>query len=114
MSGDRTKERLSLATEHLQIAIEYSRRGRSTFFDPDTPDTLRLVESELRKAYESLNRLGDPFYHANPGMPRERIGEVRQALTRDYSDVDSEELWRLVTEEAPRLLRRLARIRAPP
>jgi len=114
VSSDRTKERLSLATEHLQIAIEYSRRGRSTFFDPDTPDTLRLVESELRKAFESLNRLGDAFYHANPGMQRERIGEVRQSLTHDYSDVDPDELWRLVTDEAPRLLRRLSRIRAPP
>ncbi|MGP8110043.1 MAG: HepT-like ribonuclease domain-containing protein [Thermoplasmata archaeon] len=113
MNGDRTKERLSLATEHFQIAIEYSRRGRATFFDSDTPDTLRLIESELRKAYDSLNRLGDAFYHINPGMPRERIGEVRQSLTHDYSEVDPDELWRLVTDEAPRLLRRLARIRVP-
>ncbi len=113
MRDDRTKERLSLAIEHLQTAIEYSRRGRVTFFDPDVPDTLRLVESELRKAYESLNRLGDSFYNTTRTLPRERIGEVRQSLTHDYAEVDPDELWRLVTEEAPRLLRRLTRIRAP-
>jgi uncharacterized protein with HEPN domain len=112
MTEDRTRERLSLAIEHLQTAIEYSRRGRKVFFDTETPDTMRLVESELRKAYESLNRLGDSFYNSNPKMPRERIGEVRQALTHDYADVDPAELWRLVTVEATDLLRQLTRIRA--
>jgi uncharacterized protein with HEPN domain len=113
VTDDRTRERISLAIEHLQIAIQYSRRGRVAFFDPDNPDTSRLVEGELRKAYESLNRLGDSFYNSNPAMPRTRIGEIRQALTHDYSDVDSDELWRLVTEEAPRLLRRLTRTKVP-
>jgi uncharacterized protein with HEPN domain len=113
VTDDRTRERLSLTIEHLQTSIEYSRRGRKVFFDADNPDTMRLVESELRKAYESLNRLGDSFYNSNPKMPRERIGEARQALTDDYADVDPAELWRLVPAEAPDLLRQLTRIRVP-
>lgn len=113
MSADRTRERLSLSIEHLQIALEYARRGRDTFADPENPDTRRLIEAELRKAYESLNRLGDTFYGSNPRLPRERIGKIRQMLTHDYAEVDSDTLWKLVTNEAPRLLRRLARIRPP-
>ena len=111
MSEDRTRERLSLSIEHLEVAIEYSRRGRATFDDPENPDTRRLVEAEFRKVYESLNRLADAFYHSNPTFERARIGEVRQRLTHDFSDVDTDELWRLVSDEAPRLLRRLTRVK---
>ena len=111
MTEDRSRERLSLAIEHLQNAIEYSRRGRSVFLDTENPDTQRLVEAEMRKAFESLNREGDRFFHENPSLDRSRIAEVRQALTHDYADVDPAELWRMVTEEAPRLLRRLTRAR---
>jgi len=111
VTEDRSRERLSLAIEHLQNAIEYSRRGRSVFFDTEDPDTQRLVEAEMRKAFESLNREGDRFFHENPSLDRSRIAEVRQSLTHDYADVDPAELWRMVTEEAPRLLRRLTRAR---
>ena len=113
MTDERIRERLSLAIEHLQNAVIYSRRGRTVFFDPAVPDTRRLVEGELRKAFESLNRQGDSFYNANPALDRAWIGEVRQLLTHDYSDVDLQVLWRLVTERAPPLLRRLARARVP-
>lgn len=114
MSADRTRERLSLAVEHLQNAVAYSRRGRSRFFDPADPDTRRLVESELRKAFESLNREGASFFAENPTVDRERIGAIRQVLTHDYAEVAVAELWALVTDEAPRLLRRLVRARRPP
>lgn len=113
MSSDRTRDRLSLAIEHLQNAVEYSKRGRDVFFDPSVPDTQRLIEGELRKAFESLNRQGDTFYHANTQLDRAWIGEVRQLLTHDYADVDADVLWELVTTQAPALLRRLARARTP-
>ena len=113
MTSDRTTERIALAIEHLQNAVQYSQRGRERFFDPEDPDTRRLVEGELRKAFESLNRLGDGFFHANPALDRERIGGVRQLLTHDYAEVEPGVLWRLVSEESPRLLRRLARATAP-
>ena len=113
MTEDRTKQRFSLAVEHLQNAVEYSRRGRTVFFEPDDPDTRRLVESELRKAFEALNRQASGFFLANPSLDRARIGEVRQLLTHDYADISPEELWRLVTEDAQRILRRLARAKIP-
>ena len=113
MTSDRTRERLSLSIEHLRNAVVYARRGRAAFFDPKNPDTQRLVEGEIRKAYESLNRQGDRFYHENPALDRARIGEVRQQLTHDYADVDPDLLWRLATVEAPLMLRRLARAKVP-
>jgi uncharacterized protein with HEPN domain len=113
VTEDRSRDRLALAIEHLQNGVEYSRRGRAVFFEDSDPDTRRLVEGELRKAFESLKRLGDGFYHANPTLDRERIGAIRQLLTHDYSDVEPEQLWRMVSIEAPRLLRRLARAQLP-
>lgn len=74
---------------------------------------MRLIEGELRKAFESLNRQGDSFYHANPKLDRARIGEIRQLLTHDYADMDAAIIWRLATEEAPTLLRLLARAKVP-
>jgi uncharacterized protein with HEPN domain len=113
VTADRIADLLSLAVEHLRYAIGYSDRGRQVFFDPDDPDTSRLVESELRKAYESLNRLGKAFYRSNPSLPEREIGRIRELLTHDYGDLDIEEVWRVATQEAPGLLRRLSRIRAP-
>lgn len=113
MTSERTAERLALAIEHLQNAVEYSRRGRELFLDSGNPDTRRLVEGELRKAFESLDRHGDAFFHANPALDREWIGGVRQLLTHDYAEVDPGTLWKLVREDAPRLLRRLVRATVP-
>jgi uncharacterized protein with HEPN domain len=104
---------LSLAIEHLQQAIEYARRGKKVFFDPENPDTARLVESELRKAYEAMNRLGQPLFRANPTLPADEIGRVRQLLTRDYGDVILEEVWRTVSDRAPKLLRLLTKVKVP-
>lgn len=113
MTAGRSRDRLALAVEHLQNALAYSRRGREVFFDPASPDTQRLVEGELRKAFESLNRQGDPFFHANPSLDRAWVGKTRQFLTHDYAEIEPQQIWRLVTEEAPRLLRQLARAKMP-
>ncbi len=113
MTVDRTRERLSLAIEHFQNSVQYARRGRAAFFDEQNPDTRRLIEGEVRKAFESINRQGDSFYAANPPLDRSRIGEVRQLLTHDYAEIDPELLWRLVSDEVPRLLRRLSRAKLP-
>jgi uncharacterized protein with HEPN domain len=113
VTSDRTTERLALTIEHLQNAVEYARRGREVFLDSRNPDTRRLVESELRKAFESLNRQGDGFFHANPSLDRAWIGGVRQVLTHDYAEVDPGTLWRLIRDDAPRLLRRVVRATVP-
>jgi uncharacterized protein with HEPN domain len=104
---------LSRAIEHLRAAISYSERGRETFFDEEVPDTFLLVEGELRKAFESLNRLGRSFFSANSQLDRDRVGEIRQLLTHDYSDVDRDLVWAIVREDAPKTLRILSRARRP-
>jgi uncharacterized protein with HEPN domain len=100
---------LSLGVQNLQIALRYAERGRRVFFDEENPDTHRLVEGELRKAYESLHRLGASFWNANPRLPRERVGDIRQLLTHDYAGVDLEEVWEIVSVEARPLLHGLMR-----
>jgi uncharacterized protein with HEPN domain len=104
---------LALGIEHLRAAVGYARRGRTAFFNEKDPVLSVAVESELRKAFESLNRLGQPFWRANPSLPRDRIGEIRQILTHDYAEVDAELIWSVVTDEAPTLLRKLSRAKLP-
>lgn len=103
----------SLAIEHLRNAAQYAKRGHRIFFDPDVPDTYLPVESELRKASESLNRLGQSFWRTNRALPRERIAEIRRLLTHDYTDVDRELVWSVAAREAPVLLRRLTHAKLP-
>jgi hypothetical protein len=104
---------LSLGIEHLQIAPHYAGRGRKGHFDEQNLDTPRLVESEFRKAYESIHRLGPSFWYANSARPRSRVGEIRQLLTHDHAGVDAEEVGKLAIQEAGPLLRRLAKSRVP-
>ena len=115
MKAERVTNQVNVARgiEHLQNAITYAQRGRDVSFDESNPDTFRLIEGELRKAYESLNRLGQSFWTANPNLPVGRIGEVRQLLTHDYTEVNPVDVWDIVKSEAPTLLRRLKRARFP-
>jgi len=108
-----TEVYLALGVEHLRGARRFAERGRLAFFEEGDPLVFVAVESELRKAFESLNRLGQPFWRANPLLPRKRIGEIRQLLTHDYAGIDRSEVWEIVTEEVPTLLRRLARAKVP-
>jgi uncharacterized protein with HEPN domain len=105
--------RVGVALEHLDEAMRYAHRGRRVFFHERDPDTRRLVEAELRKSFETLNRLGDSFWNANPTLPREKIAAIRQLLTHDYSEAAPDELWRIVSQDVPALRRRLARAKIP-
>jgi uncharacterized protein with HEPN domain len=111
--ADANRANLALGLEHLRRALRYADRGRKMFFDAEIPDTFLLVEGELRKAYESLNRLGRSFWTANPALPRDRIGEMRQLLTHEYVEVDRTIVWRMAHGEGGPLLRRLAKAKIP-
>ena len=115
MKPDRTTDTLHLtrALDHLRAAIRYAERGKAAFFDDEVPDTYLLVEGELRKAFESLNRLGRSFFDANPRFDPVRIGEIRQLLTHDYADVDREAVWSIVREDAPKMVRWTLRAKRP-
>ena len=104
---------LALGIEHLQKAISLARRGRDEFFD-ETEDVLSIaVEAELRKAFESLNRLGKSFFTANPRISRERIHAIRELLTHEYAEVNRELIWGIVTDDAPMFLSRLGKASLP-
>lgn len=112
-TAERNRVYLALSVEHLRTALQYADRGRRIYFDKASPDTYLLVESELRKAFESLNRLGQSFWRANPTLPRDQIGEIRQLLTHDYTDIDPVVVWGIATKEARSLLRRLTKAKLP-
>jgi uncharacterized protein with HEPN domain len=104
---------LALAVEHLRAAVRYARRGRRVFFSASDPDSFLLTEAELRKGFESLNRMGAAFRAANPKVDWERVGEIRQELTHDYAALDREHVWTMATLDAPQILHRLSRAKLP-
>jgi uncharacterized protein with HEPN domain len=115
MTGGRSRNETNraLGIEHLQIALAYAGRGRKVFFNERDPDTRRLVEAELRKAYESINRLGDSFWNAYPRLDRARVGAIREELTHEYPEVTAIEVWKIVSEDARPLLHQLSKAKVP-
>jgi uncharacterized protein with HEPN domain len=104
---------VALGIEHLEAAVRFGQLGKRAFFADQSPIVFVAVESELRKAYESLNKLGRSVRRANPGRPFDRIAEIRRVLTHDYAGVDREDVWKIVTQVAPSLLRQLAKTKLP-
>ncbi|MGA7861359.1 MAG: HepT-like ribonuclease domain-containing protein [Thermoplasmata archaeon] len=104
---------LALGVEHLRKAVAFAGRGKARFFDDEDPLLFIAVEAELRKGFESINRLGNSFWQANPQLRRHRIGELREQLTHEYSDVDRDTVWTIVTREVPPILRKLERPKMP-
>ena len=87
---------LALGIEHLRAALGYARRGRGAFFTEKDPLVAVAVESELRKAFESLNRSagildGKPVLTQGPDWrdppdtdSRLRRGRQRTSMVRGH------------------------------
>jgi uncharacterized protein with HEPN domain len=69
----------------------------------------------LRKAFESINRIGLSVWNANPalGGVRERVSAIRQLLTHDYAGLDPAETWSIVTRDGRPLLHLLMKVKIP-
>ncbi|MCI4326406.1 MAG: DUF86 domain-containing protein [Thermoplasmata archaeon] len=104
---------VALGIEHLEAAVRYGQLGKRAFFADKSPIVFVAVESELRKAYESLNKLGPTARRAHPTLPFDRMAEIRRVLTHDYAGVDREDVQKMVTQEAPSLLRQLSKLKLP-
>jgi uncharacterized protein with HEPN domain len=108
--GATNETNLALGIDHLRRAVRIAEREGDPLPEQDEYDLVFIaVESELRKAYESLNRLGRSFWSANRSVSRDRIGEIRQILTHDYAGVDRQTVWDIAREEAPKLVHQLVK-----
>lgn len=85
------------------------REGREKFFAD------RLVNHALRDCFkdftEEAERLVKPLHRKDPRTDWDQLVDLRQRAHHVYYHLTNEQLWRFITTELPRYLRRLRRIR---
>jgi uncharacterized protein with HEPN domain len=92
--------------EYAQRAMAYT--GHLTYdafcADSKTVDaTIRCLEV----IGEACRQMDDTFQANRPEIPWHRIRGLRNRVIHEYRDVDLETVWKVVTEELPRLVPQL-------
>jgi uncharacterized protein with HEPN domain len=93
------------------------RRGRDEFFDPEELRNRATVEHYLELLGEASGAVGRSLRNSNPEVPWGSLARFRFDSAHPYDDeakpVNYEEIWRFVTDELPKLARRLRAVKLP-
>jgi uncharacterized protein with HEPN domain len=54
---------------------------------------------------EATKRLSKDFRAQHPGIPWKEIAGMRDVITHDYDEVDLDEVWTVIQENLPQLLK---------
>ncbi|MCI4319219.1 MAG: DUF86 domain-containing protein [Thermoplasmata archaeon] len=92
-------------------ASRYAARGKALFFDLRYPELRDAVELRILHFTETATKLGSSFREANPRLPWESLGAVRNDLVHEYAEIKAEKVWRFVREDLPGLVAKLRRAR---
>jgi uncharacterized protein with HEPN domain len=99
--------------EYARHAIAIATRWSRADLDSDV-----FVQLALRQAIqivgEAANRVSPERRARHPGIPWPDAISVRNRIVHGYDDIDYDILWRIVTEEFPRLIVELERALAGP
>jgi uncharacterized protein with HEPN domain len=104
--------RIVAMVEALEEAKRDAAGGKEIFLKPGMPQKAVLLD--LIHLTESADKVSSGLKKLNPRIPWTRLHELRnRGLVHDYLEVDLEDLWSFVRQEAPRLRRQLDRVRYP-
>ncbi|WP_103666776.1 DUF86 domain-containing protein [Pseudanabaena sp. BC1403] len=56
---------------------------------------------------EATKRLSQEFRQNHPAIPWKKIAGMRDVITHDYDEIDLTEIWTVITENIPELLKYL-------
>lgn len=76
-------------------------------FDGDLK-TQKAILHEIIVLGEAVKRLSQSFRASHPDVPWRLMAGMRDHLTHEYDDVDLDEIWQVVTRDAPALLGQFA------
>jgi len=101
---------------HARAIMLQTKKGREVFFNPEDPAIRDAVAHRLELLAEAAGKLPKGFAEQNPGLAWSELPVIRRLVAHPYDDalprpVDSERLWRFVTEEVPAFERKLERPR---
>ncbi len=95
--------------ECLEKIIEYTRAGREAFLaDSRTQDA---VIRKFEVIGEAAKRLSEAFTAANPDIPWRKMAGFRDILIHAYDRVDPNEIWNIIEQYVPELLKQMQGIR---
>lgn len=109
MQPDANTDRLYLShmLESIEHIEEYTQGNKQLFRNS------RLVQDavlrNLQTLAESSQRLSQPFKSELAEIPWRAIAGFRNILVHDYLGIDTEVIWRVVSDEQPRLIATLTR-----
>ena len=93
------------------------RRGRDEFFDPEEVRNRAAIEHYLELLGEASGAVGRSLRNANPEVPWDSLARFRFDSAHPYDDeakpVNYDEIWRFVSDELPRITRRLRAVKPP-
>ena len=99
-------DRLRDIIEAIERIERYAKRGREAFEDDELIQVWVLYH--LQMIGEAAARLGREFHQAHPQIPWRQIVAMRNILVHEYFGVDTEEVWRTVEKDLPRLKQALS------
>ena len=95
-------EKDKLYIRHILEAIEKIRRyvGSASFQEFDANELLQdAVVRELEIIGEAAKHLSEEFRSQHPAIPWEQIAGMRDKLIHEYFGVDTEIVWKTITED---------------
>lgn len=98
---------------YIETIAHWVEKGHDVFRDPES-GAQATIERQFEQFEEAANALGAAFRKANSSIPWSPIFKIRSDLSHPYQrSYDPEKLWRFVTDDLPKIARRLRSVRFP-
>lgn len=98
---------------YCETIAHWVSKGHASFLDPES-GSQATIERQFERFEEAANALGAAFLKANAEIPWRPVFEIRNDLSHPYErSYDPEKLWRFVSDELPRVARKLRRATFP-
>jgi len=100
---------------HAEVIAVNVRKGRDVF--ETDPTTRYAVEHAAELFAEAAEKVGRAFKNANPGIPWDRLRELRRIVAHPYDPgadpTHVEQTWRFARDDVPTISRKLRGSRFP-
>lgn len=92
---------------HILECVErietYTREGEAAFMGSSMTQDAVIRNFEI--IGEAAKRVSDATKQANPAIPWRRVAGFRDVLIHDYTGIDLDEVWSIISREVPDLKR---------
>jgi uncharacterized protein with HEPN domain len=90
----------------IRLALEFLQGLDRAAFNKDLK-TQAAVMREITIIGEAARRISVPFRTRHPLLPWPRMVGIRNRLIHEYDQVDLDEVWKVLTDDLPPLLRQI-------